>query len=106
MLNLSKRGFGLISMIKAEDKKALVSEYIKRLMIALGPAVALAKARNVTQIDVDDDGSVHGLSGDFDETLHRLAGEYEVLIGEAAYDILLRLQDKDSKKDQGEALHV
>lgn len=93
-------------MIKAEDKKALVSEYIKRLMVALGPAVALAKARNMPQIDVDNDGTVHSLSGDFDEVLHRLAGEYEVLMGESAYDILLRFQDKNSKKEQGEALHV
>ena len=91
-------------MIKAEDKKALVSEYIKRLMIALGPPVALAKARNMPQIDVDDDGVVHSFSGDFDEVLHRLAGEYEVLIGETAYDILLRLQDKDSKKEFGEVV--
>lgn len=93
-------------MIKSEDKKALVSDYIKRLMIALGPEVALAKARNVTQIDIDNVGEVRALSGDFDEVLHRLAGEYEVLIGETAYDILLRLQDKNSKKEQGEALHV
>lgn len=93
-------------MIKTEDKKALVSEYIKRLMVALGPAVALAKAKNMPQIDIDNDGIVHSLNGDFDEVLHRLAGEYEVLMGESAYDILLRLQDKDSNKAKVEALHV
>ncbi len=76
------------------DYKNLLSDLIKKQMVMLGPSVALSKARKVTSLTVDDSGEVSAISGDPQEALKALAGEYMALSGQIAQMTLDSLLEK------------
>ena len=80
----------------------MISEYIKKQMVILGPSVAIAKARKVDQLKVNGDGVVKSVGGDVQQVLNRLVGEYETLEGELANSALLSLQEEHFPKEEGE----
>lgn len=84
-------------MSKGRDYKLLISDYIKDQMVILGPAVALSKVDRVMQIKVDKNGGVLQVSGDPQEALDKLVGEFAVLVGDdVAQNNLLKLLKKYS----------
>ncbi|MDO8487075.1 MAG: hypothetical protein Q7S45_02180 [Candidatus Curtissbacteria bacterium] len=76
------------------DYKSLLSDLIRKQMVMLGPAVALSKARKVTGLSVDESGEVSAISGDPQEALKALAGEYMALSGQIAQMTLDSLLEK------------
>lgn len=83
-------------MPKTQDFKALISEYIKKQMIILGPVVAVEKARKVDKIRVKDDGTVIQIIGEGKEAMAMVESEYESMIGSIAHTVFLRVIDKTS----------
>lgn len=65
-----------------EDYKQMLTEIIKKQIVILGPQIAVLKARNVTGINVTDDGVVTDIVGDEQVILHQLIDEYVALSGE------------------------
>ena len=76
------------------DYKNLLTDLIKKQMVMLGPSVALSKARKVIGLTVDDSGQVSAISGDPQEALKALAGEYMALSGQIAQMTLDSLLEK------------
>lgn len=76
------------------DYQSLLSDLIKKQMVMLGPAVALSKARKVAGLTVSDSGQVSAISGDPQEALKALAGEYMALSGQIAQMTLDSLLEK------------
>lgn len=83
-------------MSKTQDYKAIISEYIKKQMIILGPVVAVEKARKLEKIKLKDDGAVTQINGDGEEIMAMIESEYEGMIGSIAHTVLLRVIDKTS----------
>lgn len=81
-------------MSKTQDYKSLISEYIKKQMIILGPVVAVEKARKVDKVKVEDNGEVTQIIGDGNEAMVMVESEYEGMIGSVANTVLLRILDK------------
>ncbi len=81
-------------MAEGSDYQNLLSDLIKKQMVMLGPSVALAKARKVAGLTVDDSGAVTAISGDPQEALKALAGEYMALSGQIAQMTLDSLLEK------------
>lgn len=48
--------------ISAQDYKSLLTDIIKKQIVILGPAITLAKIRQVRGLSVADDGTVTGIS--------------------------------------------
>lgn len=92
-------------MSKTWDYKAIISEYIKKQMIILGPVVAVEKARKVEKIKLKEDGMVTQIVGDSKEAMKAVEIEFESMIGSVAHTVLLRIIDKRSVKGE-EAVHV
>ncbi|MBI4039208.1 hypothetical protein HY388_00060 [Candidatus Daviesbacteria bacterium] len=63
------------------EYKKLLTEIIQKQIIILGPDVALVKARSVAGLQVGNDGSVTGISGDPKAALQALIDEYVSLSG-------------------------
>ncbi|MEX2027995.1 MAG: hypothetical protein WD988_00665 [Candidatus Curtissbacteria bacterium] len=76
------------------DYKNLLSDLIKKQMVMLGPGVALSKARKVSSLTVDEAGQVSAISGNPQEALRALAGEYMALSGQIAQMTLDSLLEK------------
>jgi len=67
--------------IPAEDFTKLLTEIIKKQIIILGPQIAVLKARNVSGLEVEDDGTVKKIDGDPSSKLQELINEYVSLSG-------------------------
>jgi hypothetical protein len=93
-LQADLRGEGVIFMSEESDYQSLLSELIKKQMVMLGPVVALAKARKITSLTVDDSGNVGTISGNPSQALKELAGEYMALSGQIAKTTLDLLLEK------------
>jgi len=68
----------------AEEKKeylALISEIIAKQSIILGPNIAILKARNVSGLEVNDEGRVTAINGNPTEVLQSLINVYVELSG-------------------------
>lgn len=63
------------------DYKKLLTEVIQKQMVILGPAITLAKARNVKGLMVGDDGTVSEVSGPPQEVIQSLIDEFVQLSG-------------------------
>lgn len=87
-------------MPSKQDLQLLISEYIKKQMVILGPSVAITKARKVDQLKVNGDGTVKSMGGDAQQALNKLVGEYEALEGELANTALLSLQEEYFPKEE------
>ena len=84
-------------MSKTQDYKTIISEYIKKQMVILGPVVAVEKARKVDKIKVEDNGTVSQIVGDGNDVMAMVESEYEGMIGSVANTVLLRIIDKSSE---------
>lgn len=60
---------------------ALISEIIKKQSLILGPEIAILKARSVSGLMVDNDGTVTGVGDNPKETLQSLVDQYVELSG-------------------------
>lgn len=63
------------------DYKNLLTEVIKKQMVILGPAITLAKARNVKGLTVSDDGTVTDMQGSAQELIQNLIDQFVQLSG-------------------------
>lgn len=94
------------------EYRKILSELIEKQMVILGPTVSLLKARNVSSLQVDDDGQVVRINGSPEEALKSLINEYVSLSGEiikktmepllARYPSLLDLGQKAVKESEGD----
>ena len=78
-------------MTKQEDYRQLLSDYIKKQMIMLGPNLVLSRAKKLDGLKVADDGSVTAISGNPGEILARVRSDFEELSGHIAHHTLQRL---------------
>ncbi|MCL5433073.1 MAG: hypothetical protein M1524_03070 [Patescibacteria group bacterium] len=63
------------------DHKKLLSEVIKKQIVILGPDITLAKARNVKELTIADDGTVTAISGNSQEATQKLIEQFMDLSG-------------------------
>ncbi|PIP74963.1 MAG: hypothetical protein CO135_00345 [Candidatus Levybacteria bacterium CG_4_9_14_3_um_filter_35_16] len=64
-----------------QDYKKLFTEVIKKQIVLLGPAITLAKARNVKGLTILDDGTVSEISGNPQELIQALIDQFVQLSG-------------------------
>lgn len=76
------------------DYKLLLSEYIKKQVVILGPSVALAKVKKTQGLSIGNDGVVKGISGDAPEVGNKLVAEFVLLEGEIAKSMYTALLEK------------
>lgn len=67
--------------VSPEDYKKLLSDIIQKQVIILGPDIALLKARNVDEIELDQHGNVTEIHGDPKDALQKLIKSYMELSG-------------------------
>lgn len=63
------------------DYKKVLTEVIQKQMIILGPAITLAKARNVQGLTVADDGTITEMSGSPQVLIQNLIDQFVQLSG-------------------------
>ena len=54
----------------------LISEVIEKQSIILGPDIAILKARNVSELVIDDQGKVTEIKGDKKTALQKIINDY------------------------------
>ena len=59
----------------------LISEVIEKQSIILGPDIAILKARNVSELVIDDQGKVTEIKGDKKAALQKIINVYVELSG-------------------------
>ena len=64
-----------------EDYKKLLTDVIKKQVIVLGPNITLAKARNVKELIITDDGTVTQINGDPQVVTQQLVNQFMELSG-------------------------
>ncbi len=65
-----------------DQYKSLLSEIIAKQAVILGPDIAVLRARSVTGLEVNDDGTVVNFSGDPSEVVQQLIDSYVQLSGQ------------------------
>jgi len=75
-------------MADQEQYLSLLSEVISKQAIILGPEIAILKARNVSELVIDDEGKVVDLKGEPSEVLEKLINEYIALSGEIVKNVM------------------
>ena len=75
-------------MDQAEQYKAVMAEIIAKQSIILGPDMAIARAKKVTDIEVGDKGEVTSVKGDPADALKRLIDTYVELSGQIVKNAL------------------
>lgn len=75
-------------MDQKEQYKAVMSEIIAKQSIILGPDMAIARAKKVTDIEVGDKGEVLDIKGDPADALKRLIDTYVELSGQIVKNAL------------------
>jgi hypothetical protein len=64
-----------------QDYQKLLTEVIRKQIVILGPAITLAKARNVQGLTVTDDGTVTAISGNPQAITQQLVDQFMELSG-------------------------
>lgn len=59
-----------------QQYQKLLTEVIKKQIIVLGPAISLAKARNVKGITISEDGTVTSISGNPQKLVQQLIDQF------------------------------
>lgn len=59
-----------------QQYQKLLTEVIKKQILVLGPSIALAKARNVKDLTISEDGTVTAISGNPQELLQQLIDQF------------------------------
>ena len=75
-------------MDQAEQYKAVMSEIITKQSVILGPDMAIARAKKVSDIEIGDKGEVKGVNGDPADALKRLIDTYVELSGQIVKNAL------------------
>lgn len=68
-------------MDQSTDYKKVISDVIKKQVVILGPAITIAKARNVKGLTVADDGTVTNIKGSPQEIIQALIDQFIQLSG-------------------------
>lgn len=63
------------------DYKSVISDVIKKQIVILGPAITIAKARNVKGLTIADDGTVTDIQGHPQEIIQALIDQFIQLSG-------------------------
>lgn len=63
------------------DYKKILTQVIQKQMVILGPAITLAKARNVKGLTISDDGAVTEMAGTPQELIQNLIDQFVQLSG-------------------------
>jgi len=71
----------LINANPNTDYKQLLTDVIKKQVVILGPAITIAKARNVKGLTVSDDGTVTDIQGAPQEIIQSLIDQFIQLSG-------------------------
>lgn len=64
-----------------QEYQKLLTEVIRKQIVILGPAITLAKARNVSGLTVSDDGTVTAISGNPQVITQQLVEQFMELSG-------------------------
>lgn len=64
-----------------QEYQKLLTDVIRKQIVILGPAITLAKARNVTGLTVSDDGTVTAISGNPQLITQQLVEQFMELSG-------------------------
>src|SRR5471030_1659445 len=64
-----------------QEYQKLLTEVIKKQIVILGPAITLAKARNVQGLTISDDGTVTALNGNPQLITQQLVEQFMELSG-------------------------
>lgn len=75
-------------MDQKEQYKAVMSEIITKQSVILGPDMAIARAKKVSEIEVGDKGEVLDIKGDPGEALKHLVDTYVELSGQIVKNAL------------------
>lgn len=75
-------------MDQKEQYKAVMSEIITKQSIILGPDMAIARAKKVSEIEVGDKGEVLDIKGAPGDALKRLVDTYVELSGQIVKNAL------------------
>ncbi|HLD11495.1 MAG TPA: hypothetical protein VJB91_01150 [Patescibacteria group bacterium] len=67
--------------VSPEEYKKLLTDMIQKQIIILGPDIALLKARNVEEVEIDQHGKVTEIHGDPKQALQKLIKSYMELSG-------------------------
>ena len=81
-------------MPEAEDYKKLLTDFIQKQMVVLGPNIALDKAKRVPGLTIDDSGKVKDLSGDPQLVVKAAVKEYLALSEAVTKMVLSGLLEK------------
>lgn len=81
-------------MTEKEQYQALITEIIQKQAVILGPEIAVLKARNVTELTIDDEGKVTNISGDSPAALQKLIDTYIDLSGEIVKNVMKPIFEK------------
>ena len=71
-----------------EDYKKLITEIVHKQMDILGPEIAIKRARNVSGIEISEQGDVTAIGADPQAILQKLVNEYVTLSGDIVKNIL------------------
>jgi hypothetical protein len=87
-------------MEETNQYAALISEIIAKQSIILGPDIAILKARNVSELVINDQGKVTDIKGEPVAALQKLINEYVELSGMIVKNTLSSIFEKypDIKK--------
>ena len=88
-------------MDQKEQYKAVMSEIIAKQSVILGPDMAIARAKKVSDIEVGDKGEVVDIKGDPADALKHLVDTYVELSGQIVKNALgsIFMKYPDIKQD-------
>lgn len=75
-------------MDQIEQYKTVMSEIIAKQAVILGPNMAVARARKVSELTVSDNGTVTAIQGEPSAVLEKLISTYVELSGEIVKNAL------------------
>jgi len=75
-------------MEQKEQYKAVMSEIIAKQSIILGPDMAIARAKKVSELVVSEEGEIVDINGDPSEALKHLVDTYVELSGQIVKNAL------------------
>lgn len=87
-------------MVDAEKYKLMLTEFIKKQMVILGPNVALGTAKKISGLKIADDGSVVAIDGDQFLMLKAVKNAYMNLSGEIAQMTFQKVLEKYPELNQ------
>ena len=81
-------------MAEEKEYQSLLTEFIQKQMVILGPNIALDIARRVLGLEVANTGEVLSLDGDLGMIAKKVLNEFESLSGSIAKAGFLKIQTK------------